>query len=200
VLDKYTLITKTNCKKIYNLIESELDGLDEYYSTGAYGNGEATYYTKDKVIERSCIKHNTTHEDLENRLRTLKLEKEQAKEEKRERRIEKEQLKREKRKDKLIDALHKSGLELRNDSVLCQHYINGISEHDVEYIVRRMSQMKFLFEYCHMDECRDIAYEEYRNELKHGYFPDCSVFDRAEYIALTKYSDGHYPLIFPWQL
>ena len=59
--------------------------------------------------------------------------------------------------------------------------------------------MKYLFEYCHMDECKQIAYENQRDELRAGYFPDCSVFDDAEYIALNKYSNGKYPSVFPWQ-
>jgi len=196
VLPKYTLVTKTNCKKIYNLTENDLYGLVKYHRTCAYG--DATYYTKDMIIYRSCIKHNTTTEELENTLQNLKLEKEQAKETKRQQRMQKEQVKQGKRKYKLEEALNKAGLLLRNDSALCQQYINGNDDYELEFIVRRMSQMKYLFEYCHMDECRDIAYEEYTDELQNGYYPDCSVFDRAEDIALTKYSNGRYPDKFPW--
>lgn len=62
-----------------------------------------------------------------------------------------------------------------------------------------MCEMKYLFEYCHMDDCKQEAYEEYIEELNAGYFLDCSVFERAEEIALNKYSNGYYPAIFPWQ-
>jgi hypothetical protein len=51
-----------------------------------------------------------------------------------------------------------------------------------------------------MDDCKSEAYEEYQEELRAGYYPDCSVFDRAEDIALTKYSKGRYPHIYPWQI
>ena len=61
-----------------------------------------------------------------------------------------------------------------------------------------MCEMKYLYEYCHMDECRQIAYEEYLAEKNDGYYPDMSVSDRAEMIALDKYSNGKYPEIFPW--
>ena len=194
---KYTLVTKTNCKKIYNLTEDDLCGLVEYQGKCAYG--DATYYTKDAIIHCSCVKHNTTPEDLENTLLNIKLEREHAKEAKRQQRTQKEQMKQEKRRYKLLEALNKAGLDLRNDSVLCQQYMNGTSDYSLDYIVRRMSQMKFLFDYCHMDECRDIAYEEHTDELQNGYFPDCSVFDRAEDIALSKYSNGRYPDNFPWR-
>jgi hypothetical protein len=62
-----------------------------------------------------------------------------------------------------------------------------------------MCQMKYLFEYCHMDECKSEAYDDYNEELRAGYYPDCSVFDRAEDLALNRYSNGHYPVVYPWQ-
>jgi hypothetical protein len=103
-----------------------------------------------------------------------------------------------KNKDKLIKALSKYKLELRDDSLLCHKYIIGKSEYDLEEIVRIMCEMKYLFEYCHMDECKEIAYKEYIAEKKAGYYPDFLVFDNAEVIALNKYSNGKYPEIFPW--
>ena len=50
-----------------------------------------------------------------------------------------------------------------------------------------------------MIECKHDAYISQQKEIKAGYFPDCSVFDEAEYIALNKYSNGKYPDIYPWQ-
>ncbi len=60
----------------------------------------------------------------------------------------------------------------------------------IQDIVERMCQMKYLFEYCHMDECKEKALEEQRETLEAGYIPDCSVFDEAEIMALDKYSNG----------
>jgi hypothetical protein len=57
---------------------------------------------------------------------------------------------------------------------------------------------KYLYEYCHMNECRNIAYEHYRAEKEAGYYPDMSVSEHAEMIALEKYSNGKYPDTFPW--
>ncbi len=50
-----------------------------------------------------------------------------------------------------------------------------------------------------MDECKSEAYDDYNEELRAGYYPDCSVFDRAEDLALNRYSNGHYPVVYPWQ-
>ena len=101
-------------------------------------------------------------------------------------------------RNKLIQALQIAGLELRNDSVLCKKYIDGKSDYDLDESVLRMCEMKYLYEYCHMNECRNIAYEHYRSEKEAGYYPDMSVSDHAEMIALEKYSNGKYPEIFPW--
>ena len=60
--------------------------------------------------------------------------------------------------------------------------------------------MKYLFDYCHMNECQNLAYDEFNEELRAGYYPDRSVFEIAEDMALSKYSNGHYPCVFPWQI
>ena len=103
-----------------------------------------------------------------------------------------------KRKNRLINELGKYKLDLRDDSVLCQNYIHGNKKYDLDEIVLRMCEMKYLYEYCHMDECRDIAYEQYKAEKDAGYYPDMSVSEHAEMIALNKYSNGKYPDTFPW--
>lgn len=54
--------------------------------------------------------------------------------------------------------------------------------------------MKYLYDYCNIHECYQIAYDNQQDELKAGYFPDCSVFEQAEDIALKKYGlkNGEY--------
>ncbi len=202
-LDKYTLITKTNCKKFYFMTDDDLEDvdLDEYYGTGAFGSCEATYYIKEQIILKACEKFNTTKEELDNVLENIVNQKRIKKQQRENKSALKRESDKEKRKQKLTNALVKAGLVLRDDSVLCQKYINGDKtiNSSLNEIVERMCQMKYLFEFCHMDECKDIAYEEYTDELNSGYFPDCSVFDRAEDIALGKYSNGQYPNKYPWQ-
>ena len=147
-------------------------------------------------------------------IKKIKNDKKQTKEERRIKSNEKKQLQCNKRKEELETALNKAGVELRRDSTLCSNYIDGKIEKNnprgrshgsnmfssIDQIVKRMCNMKYLYEYCHMEECKDIAYEEHRETLKAGYYPDCSVSDSAEYLALKKYSNSTYPLIYPWQV
>lgn len=101
------------------------------------------------------------------------------------------------RKKELVNALNEAGLVLRSDSKLCKKYI----EHDygnVEYIVERMCQMKYLYDYNDMKSMLDKVGDEYRETLDAGYFPDCGVFPEAEYRILQKIKQ--YPKIYPWQI
>lgn len=189
ILDKYVTFTKTESKKRYLLTDAELGRLNEYVAKSPYGM--ATYYLKNQVLELACIKHNSSPDEVENKIMEFKRIKEEE-------RYRRRQIKQNKRKEILINELNKVGLNLRGDSVLCQDYIYGNDSEDLEWIVNRMCQMKYLFEYCHMNECKDEAYKEYRNIRAMGEHPDFKVFERAEDIALEKYSNGKYPKVFPW--
>jgi hypothetical protein len=195
--DKYTLVTKTNAKKLYLLIQDELDDLTSFEGKSSYG--PATYHIQADLINLSCTKHNTNKENLFDTLEKIIEDKENKKQEKREIKEKKNKELQDKRKKKLILEFGKAGLKFRDDSMLCKKYIHGDKEYALDYIVERMSQMKYLYEYCHMDECKSIAYNSYQEELHAGYFPDCSVSEHAEMIALEKYSNGNYPDVYPWQ-
>ena len=58
-----------------------------------------------------------------------------------------------------------------------------------------MCQIKYLFDYRQMTHYLDKAYNNQREELDAGYFPDMSVFDEAEYEAMENHK---YPDIYPW--
>ena len=254
-LDKYTLITKTNCKNIYLLSENDLSGVVFYEGKCVFGGGIiSTFYSKTDVIERACVKYNTTPQELYNVLQTIKnnkksdkIKKQLIKEKKeadmRVKRKEKlieilteaeleydnfsdvcqeyiigtikckpnelielittertEKINMMKRKQKLIKALTDVGVTLRSDSVLCKQYIDGESEYTVKEIAKRMAEMKYLFEYCHMKECKKKAYNELNNCNYYDPYYNEVLFDIAEKTALKKYSNGEYPTIFPWQV
>ena len=196
VKPEYVLISKTKVKTDYKLTDIDLDGLIAYQV--ACGYGMATYYSMNDVSLLACEKHHTTIENLNGVLQQMQMTKKLRKRGLEEERTKRDNKNRRKRQTELTEQLRLAGLELRTDSALCQQYIQGLSEHSLDYIVCRMSEMKYLFEYCHMDDCRDIAYIEYGDELEAGYIPDWSVFDRSEEIALEKYSNGRYPIVFPW--
>jgi hypothetical protein len=96
-------------------------------------------------------------------------------------------------------ALGKVGLTLRNDSRLCSNYIEN-NEGSIEFIVERMCQMKFLFDYHNMNYYIQKANEEQNETIEAGYFPDTSALDDAEYEVMKQY-DFIYPKMwcFPWQ-
>jgi hypothetical protein len=72
-------------------------------------------------------------------------------------------------------------------------------KHSLDDIVKRMCEMKYLYEYCHMDECKQIIYDKYDSDSSDlSESINVSIFDQAEKLALEKYSNGKYPVIFPW--
>jgi hypothetical protein len=194
-LDKYQVICTTKAKNTYFITDDDIDELD--YMEGHTGYSYGFYYYVSEIKNIACRVHNTTLENLPNVLEHLQEEKTTRIAIRKANGIERRNNIKEKRKIKLINALNNMGLELRNDSKLCSKYIDGEIK-DLQGVVKRMCQMKYLYDYCHMDECRDIAYEQYCDELNAGYFPDCSVSDQAEDIALRKYSNGKYPENWPW--
>ncbi len=99
---------------------------------------------------------------------------------------------------KLKLNLKKRGLELRKDSALCSSYINGKTDLDINYIVQRIGEMKYLYEYCDMENIKNQVYNDYVfNEYVKNY--EGTISTQAEKIALEKHSHGVYPKIFPWE-
>lgn len=194
--NKYYLITKTDAKKEYLLNDNDLIDIPFINKNSSYG--PATYYTKENLFNHICIKHDIKIDEIDNFIDNKIRENKLLKQEKQNRINEKKELKKIKRRDSLINALSKYKLVLRSDSHLCKNYIDGSNEYNLKEIVNRMCMMKYLYSYCHMDECKDIAYENYIEEINAGYYPDMSVSEHAELIALSKYSNNKYPDIFPW--
>jgi len=87
-------------------------------------------------------------------------------------------------------------LEIRDDSKLCQGYIDGSIKTDVNSVVGRMCQVKYFYEYCDSDKYFALARKSQAEELRAGYYPDCTVFEEAEMMAM--HDKGGYPKIWPW--
>lgn len=94
------------------------------------------------------------------------------------------------RRKELINALKNAGLELRKDSKYCQKYIEQ-DEGEIEEIVRRMAEMKYLYEFLDFQKKLDKVRAEYDEILEAGYFPDFPVFGEAEREILEE--TGGYP-------
>lgn len=195
-LDEFTLITKTDSKNIYLLTDNDLSDLTSF--TATVKNKLATYYTKHDIINKACNKYNTIIDNLKDILKQLHIVKYEEKKIKEDIRKKNKEVIQNKRKERLINGLAKYKLELRNDSMLCKNYIYS-GENTVKQIVNRMCQMKYLYDYCHMDECKDEAYEKYSDDCDYNYYKGC-VSELAEEIALNKYSNGKYPEVYPWMV
>ena len=141
-----------------------------------------------------CEKYGITPEGIEDKLKELEL----LKADKSHKIANTKTVKKNTRKEQLVNALNEYKLKLRADSKLCTGYIDGtIKEYSIQQIVNRMCQMKYLYDYCDMDGAYDEAKQSQREEINAGYFPDCSLFDEAEMIALHK-NGGKYPAVYPW--
>jgi hypothetical protein len=89
------------------------------------------------------------------------------------------------REEELILALNEIGLRLRDDSKYCRNYINN-NIGNIQDIVIRMAQMKYLYEVLNFKETLDEVSLEYDEILDSGYIPDFNIFSEAERIILEK--------------
>lgn len=190
-LEKYRLVCKSTAIKTYFLTERELSDLDciEVQNPHYRSSSNMILYKFEDIKKAFCIKHKIQSKDIQHKLDEIKANRSA----KPKRRSPKEI-----RKQRLELALQEYGLELRADSKLCEAYINSNKniDYDLDGIVERMCQMKFLYEYCDFDKYCNEVYEEHRDMIKQGYHPDCTVTMEAEERVLDKI--GGYPDVYPW--
>ena len=101
------------------------------------------------------------------------------------------------RRSELTEKLSAVGLQLRADSKLCSGYIDATITYDIDTVVDRMCQMKYLFDYCDLNKYIQIAKKE-RNELWRDFRErdDEPLLDAAERMVLEEI--GTYPVKWPW--
>lgn len=192
--EKYKLVSKTNAKKDYFLKDDDLELIDHILGNSAYG--PVTYFTEANLIKYICEKHNLVPDQLNDYIIDLINQKNSKSYNRKKKSDENKKMKMDKRRIKLVEELNKYKLILRNDSFICQNYIEGCTNFTLDEIVERMCQMKYLYEYCHMDECEQIFYDD--SDYDSSDDSDMFIFDKAEMLALKKYSNGKYPNTFPW--
>lgn len=156
----------------------EIDDRSNVYEETGYNFSSVTYYCADCVPDE--VKEETENERAEEIAWRIQTSSESCSV----------------RREKLISALKLEGLDLREDSKLCDVYISR-GDVDIDFVVRRMCEMKCLFEYHNMREILNSVAEDHCQTLEAGYFPDMSVMDEAEGTILS--SIGGYPSIWPWQ-
>lgn len=203
-LPQYVLKYYSNIKTDYFVDMYESDA--EEFNTRAFSK-PATMYRLSDILDYFCEVYEIDRQNndaINNKLRELKGNNNRIKEQKEQKRRErqavleaKQKIESDNRRRNLIVRLREYKLELRNDSKLCHGYIEGtITDWSLVGVVKRMCEMKFLYDYCNMDHYLDKAYEYQQEEYEAGYFPDCTVFEQAEMMALRKH--GPYPIDNKW--
>jgi hypothetical protein len=199
-LEDYATICKTTAKNKYFLKDEDLEDLD-------YIETKNKFYRSGSMMKLYCLAdvikifkkkyHVKSGDDYEDVLEELK----EQKEEKSKMLLKNKQKKKNIRKKELVEALEEKGLEFRADSKLCEKYINGGTLKNSQYkdlfaIVKRMCQMKFLYDYCDMDKAFKIAKNEQRHEMHEGHYHGEPLHELAEEYALEE--KGGYPKKWPW--
>jgi len=109
----------------------------------------------------------------------------------------------------LVLALNAAGLKLRYDSILCKRFIEGtVTNHTIPEIVKRMAEMRYLFQHCNMKQRLNDEHErlrlipkEYITNLEKWTKSDPNemtnpVFQKLEKQILEEI--GGYPTTWPW--
>lgn len=190
--DDHTYITKTRVKSDFFLNDGDLETVNYQVVKNPHYSSRSMYLYNLQDIKNKFVEKYGDDEDIDSKMAKLFLKKKQ----KGKRIIESKAKCIENREELLQAKMAEKGLEIRADSKLCHGFINGTIKMDVDDVVKRMCQVKYLFEYCDMDKCFEIAKREQREEYNAGYFPDEPLFEHAERIALKKC--GGYPVEFPW--
>jgi len=190
------LIVKSHARRDYFVSDKDLEPFECFYSTmntQYKRNQEITLYRESDVINCLCAKHGVHIGQLDDLLENLKgIRKDRSK------KISKAKKEsRNEREKNLKKAMKKKGLEIRPDSKLCLGYIDGsIKDWTIPRIVKRMCQMKFLYEYTDIDKWFRKAKQERREEREYGDRSDFTLLDIAEMYAIEHV--GGYPKKWPW--
>ncbi len=154
--DKYRQISKTDAKEQFYLNDDDLKKIQsKIIKNPIYGyTGFMTLYLYTDVIQLVNEKYDNFEE--------YKIEKEKILNKKRTKRLENKRLRSEIRKSELINELNKYRLQLRNDSKLCDNYINIKKKNiNLQQVVHEMCIMKFLYDYTNYEERRNNYIDEY---------------------------------------
>lgn len=189
---QYEYISKTEALKKYHLNKNDIEELDykekvnPHYRSGP----KMRLYKLDDIEKIFMDKYNVEYHDIMIRVEELdEIRKRRSDNIKRKRMIRENE-----RKEKLSEALKSVGLVIRNDSRLCQNYISG-ELNNLEYIKKKMCQMKYLHEYIDIRKYKKRAKEEF-SFLKSIYgYVNIPFIDLVEEEFLK---ENEYPDVYPW--
>ena len=172
----FHLISKTYAKKYYFFNDNDVANLPIYYRNTKWKT--ATCYRDTDLNTIASRKYNINNindvpsvlwkmqEEHQHQLEARRKSINEHREERYNQRIQRQI----KRKEKLIKALNDAGVAFRDDSELCKLYIQGEPDIKLDFVVRRMSEMKYLYEYCHMKTIKDAVFHRYYPPRDYSYY------------------------------
>jgi len=174
-LKKYQVITKSEAVSHYRLREEHLDELFCVYTNNRYRrDAPIRLYLRTQVREMSL----RVHGSKEARLNSIQKSKERSAKAQKTR-----QDNMNRRMNELTAALQAQGLTLRNDSRLCQGYINGsVKTHSVEMIVEVMLKHKMLYEQLH-------CHKRFKRWVKNRGIEECRLLEKTISEAREQFKD-----------
>ena len=194
--DAYKMVYKTTAKKEYFLTDADIGRLETFDGPKIRRNFTTLIKLTD-VKNAFCKKFSVELSQIDEAKDQIEISIDEEKTRKRDLRDERKYDLKVKRKKSLEDELAKYNLVLRDDSNLCQGYINGsIKDWSLDQIVNRMCQMHYLYNYTDMEKYLEEARTDYYETIKAGYFPDCSIQEDAELKAVGPLNN--YPVVWPW--
>jgi len=161
-------ITLTRAKAEYHLNDDDIADLDCIVRRNPHYRSAAPmclYILRD-IIREAYLKHGgaaglaaarAKSEVRKARLRETKMAKEEQK-----------HAKRQQRKEELVAALTARGLHFRNDSTVCEEYINETSTKSLQTVVDIMHEMNFYFNHTKYAHFHDLEYDEWCDNYSYG--------------------------------
>lgn len=154
--DVYRFISKTNVHSHYYFNDDDLAPLKIYYRETKYGT--ATCYYVNDLDALACKKYNIANkDDIPDTLQQIADDSAAVRAERAVIARQKRYVRQAKRKEKLVAALQAAGVPFRSDSQFSEMYIESKRGVTLDRVVRRMSEIKYLYDYCHMKEIRDTS-------------------------------------------
>lgn len=190
--EEYKYITKSTITKEYFLNEKDIENLNYNVIKNPHYSSRSMYLYKLLDVKQKFVEKYGQDVSIENIQQRLGVKRDLRRSKMRASKINSA----EQRENLLKEKMAEKKMKIRGDSKLCKGFIDGTIKEDVDDVVKRMCQVKYLFDYCNLQHYFDIAKQERREELEAGYFPDEPLFDHAERLALKDH--GGFPDVYPW--
>ena len=189
--DKYKTITKTTAKKEYFLNDDDLEKIDclevnnPHYSCAS----SMKLYCVNQVIKLADEKYKSSFDQVKRE----KEEKRKIRQRNKKIKLKEKENNENKRRQELQQALFKYDLKIREDSRLCQGYIDGSINWELTNVVKMCCEMHWLYNYTDYRSQIDKEIKENKNIFEYFNFEEIESDVRSDVINKLGYPDT-----WPW--